>query len=148
MIETEQAVAVVIVIGRGIVTETASTVVIVKEIGIMKLGEPSGDTRLIERMIMIMLNLNMRRNIMVKESVSMNLRMIVIGTTNLDMDISVQITMMILITMSIIVEGGSMVREMTMVIITINILIVRGWKMTTTLNGQHLNHGTGKEVVI
>lgn len=39
-------------------------------------------------------------------------------------------------------------REMTEVTITINILIVMGWKMTTTLNGKNLNHVKGREIVI
>ena len=86
---------------------------------------------------MITLNLNMIRNIMVKESMTMNLRMVVVGTTNLGMGIAMQIPTMILITRSIIEEGGNMMREMTMVTITTNILIVVGKKMTTILNMHH-----------
>lgn len=96
---------------------------------------------------MITLNLNMIRNIMVKESMTMNLRMVVVGTTNLGMGIGMQIPTMILITRSIIEEGGNMMREMTTVTITTNILIVVG-KMTTILNTQNLNHVTGREIVI
>lgn len=97
---------------------------------------------------MITLNLNMIRNIMVKESMTMNLRMVVVGTTNLGMGIGMQIPTMILITRSIIEEGGNMMREMTTVTITTNILIVVGKKMTTILNTQNLNHVTGREIVI
>lgn len=84
---------------------------------------------------------------MVKESMTMNLRMVVVGTTNLGMGIGMQIPTMILITRSIIEEGGNMMREMTTVTITTNILIVVG-KMTTILNTQNLNHVTGREIVI
>lgn len=106
------------------------------------------DTHIIERLIVITLNLNMIRNIMVKESMTMNLRMVVVGTTNLGMGIGMQIPTMILITRSIIEEGGNMMREMTTVTITTNILIVVGKKMTTILNTQNLNHVTGREIVI
>lgn len=135
VIEIEHVVVTVIV--REIVIETENVIVIEKGIGIMKLGKLIGDDHMIGgvhmvgRLITIMLNLNMRRH--------MNLKMILGGTTNLCTDIGMQILNMILTTMSIAEEGGSMMMEMTMVAITIIILIMIGWKMTVTLNGQHLN---------
>jgi len=72
------------------------------------------------------------------------------GTKNLGMDIGMQILNMILITitiMSIREDGGSMMKEMT-VVITINMLIMLRWKMTITLNEQNLNRVIGTETVI
>lgn len=137
VIEIEHVIVVVTVIVREIVIETENVIVIEKGIGIMKLGKligddhMIGDVHMVGRLITIMLNLNMRRH--------MNLKMILGGTTNLCTDIGMQILNMILTTMSITEEGGSMMMEMTMVAITIIILIMIGWKMTVTLNGQHLN---------
>lgn len=80
----------------------------------------------------------------------MNLMIAVGGTKNLGMDIGMQILNMILITitiMSIREDGGSMMKEMT-VVITINMLIMLRWKMTITLNEQNLNRVIGTETVI
>lgn len=141
----------VIVIEEGIVIGTENMIVIVKGIGIMKLGKLIGDAHMIGRLIMIMLNLNKRRIAVVKESVTLNLRMIVSTTTNRCMDVGMQILTMILITMDtmgITVVGGSMMMEMSTVTITINIMIRIGWKMTMALNEQNLNHVKRREVVM
>lgn len=123
-------------------------IVIVKKTRIMKLGKLSGDGPMIGELIMILLNLNMRRNLMVKESEAMMI--IVGGTINLGMGTGMQILKMILISMtimSIIEDGCSTMKEMTMVI-TINILILLRLKMTIPLNVQNLNHVIGTETVI
>jgi hypothetical protein len=124
-------------------------IVIAKRIRIMKLGILIGDDPMIRGLIMIMLNLNMRRNLMVKKSATMNLMIIVGGTINLGMEKGTQILNMILITMTIMSireDGGSMMKEMTMVII-INIPSMIRWKMIITLNDQNLNHVIGTEIV-
>ena len=107
--EIEHVIGIMTVSARGIVIAIGNMIDIVKGIEIMKLVIRIGDGHAIGRLIMTVLTLNTRGTDMVKGSVTMSLRMIVVGITNLSMDIGMQTLIMILTSMSIIVDEGSMI---------------------------------------
>ena len=140
----------VIVVGIVTVIEKGTGIATVKGTGIMMLVMQIEVAHMIESLSMIVLNLNMRGTNMVRESETMILKKIVVGLINLSMDIVMLTLIMILSsmnTMSIIEGVDNMIVGMTMGTITINILTMTGWKMTITLNVEHLNHVTGREIV-
>lgn len=127
----------VIVSEGGTVTGIENMIDIVRGIEIMKLAKLIEDAHVIGSLIMIVLNLNMGKGIM-----TMSLRMIVVGKTSMSMDIGMQTLIM---TLSIMTPT---IMEMIVVTITISILTLIGWKMTTMQDVQHLNHMKRREVMM
>ena len=139
-----------IVVGIVTVIEKGTGIATVKGTGIMMLVMQIKVAHMIKNLNMIVLNLNMRGTNMVRESETMILKKIVVGLINLSMDIGMLTLIMILSsmnTMSIIEGVDNMIMGMTMGTITINILTMTGWKMTITLNVEHLNRVTHREIV-